>query len=80
MTAHVERRLSGIAERRRALRGDRRVRPSGPRKPAAVIGCPVCLRETARFSAVCLRDGCCTVTYQCTACGRIDDRVLPFRL
>jgi hypothetical protein len=46
-------------------------------KPSATIGCSVCLAENARVCAVRLQHGQCTVSYRCSDCGHVEDRVLP---
>jgi hypothetical protein len=62
-------RLSGTSERP----GDGR----RAQKPAAIIGCPVCVTDIARISAVRVQHGQCTVTYRCVESGHVEDWLLP---
>jgi hypothetical protein len=72
-----ERRVSGVADRRRLLGrgGGRRANDSSPSALSTTIACPACHIAWASISAVGHGDDQSTVTYICPRCGHQEKRV-----
>jgi ribosomal protein L44E len=69
MAKRLERRQSGVADRRRFARGGRRVSDHKASMQSSAMPCTACQVGTARMFAVIKRGTRSTLRYHCSECG-----------
>ena len=73
----LERRLSGLRDRRLKARGGRRAGDRDKTGPSPDIPCSVCRIGLATVSAISYEEGQRVTTYRCAVCGHFQHRVAP---
>jgi hypothetical protein len=69
MAKRLERRVSGVSDRRRLSRGGRRVSDHKASSQGSAIPCAECRIGTARMFAIIKRGNRSTLRYHCAECG-----------